>query len=147
MENIEFPTGSVPVLVAARVYGKEANWVRTGIIAGWLPIGKATRIWKNALKFLNAYPDVSTVKDIKSNKTSNPVLDYVETADYYNQRIKMVEDTAKEVDGSLAEYLIKGITEGLSYDNLRIRTNIPCCKDVYYELYRKFFWLLNKKRL
>lgn len=43
MENIEFPTGSVPVLVAARVYGKEANWVRTGIIAGWLPIGKATR--------------------------------------------------------------------------------------------------------
>lgn len=104
-------------------------------------------LWKNALRFLNAYPDVSTVKDIKSNKTSNPVLDYVETADYYNQRIKMVEDTAKEVDESLAEYLVKGVTEGLSYDNLRIRTSIPCCKDVYYELYRKFFWLLNKKRL
>ncbi len=39
----QFPTGSVPVLVAARVYGKDASWVRTGIIAGWLPIGKGTR--------------------------------------------------------------------------------------------------------
>ena len=29
--------------VAARVYGKEPTWVRAGIIAGWLPIGKATR--------------------------------------------------------------------------------------------------------
>ena len=35
--------GSVPVKVAARVYGKDANWVRAGIVAGWLPIGIATR--------------------------------------------------------------------------------------------------------
>lgn len=38
-----FPEGSVPVLVAARVYGKDASWVRAGIIAGWLPIGLATK--------------------------------------------------------------------------------------------------------
>lgn len=38
----QFPTGSVPVSVAARVYGKDASWVRAGIISGWLPIGKAT---------------------------------------------------------------------------------------------------------
>lgn len=39
----EFIKGSVPVAVAARVYGKDASWVRAGIVAGWLPIGKATR--------------------------------------------------------------------------------------------------------
>ncbi|MCD8119687.1 MAG: hypothetical protein LUE29_09475 [Lachnospiraceae bacterium] len=39
----QFVNGSVPVAVAARVYGKDASWVRAGIIAGWLPIGKATR--------------------------------------------------------------------------------------------------------
>ena len=43
MEDLEFVAGSVPVAVAARVYGKEPTWVRAGIIAGWLPIGKATR--------------------------------------------------------------------------------------------------------
>lgn len=39
----EFNKGSVPVAVAARVYGKDPSWVRAGIIAGWLPIGNATR--------------------------------------------------------------------------------------------------------
>lgn len=43
MEQIVFPVGSVPVSVAARVFGKDATWVRAGIIAGWLPIGVATR--------------------------------------------------------------------------------------------------------
>lgn len=38
-----FIHGSVPVAVAARVYGKDASWVRAGIIGGWLPIGRATR--------------------------------------------------------------------------------------------------------
>lgn len=35
--------GSVPVIVVARVYGKDPSWVRAGIISGYLPIGIATR--------------------------------------------------------------------------------------------------------
>ncbi len=35
--------GSVPVIVAAKVYKKDPSWVRAGIIQGWLPIGIATR--------------------------------------------------------------------------------------------------------
>ena len=35
-------TGSVPVRVAARIFGKDPCWVRAGIIKGWLPIGYAT---------------------------------------------------------------------------------------------------------
>ena len=40
---MEFTKGSVPVSVAAKVYGKDAAWVRAGVVAGWLPIGTATR--------------------------------------------------------------------------------------------------------
>lgn len=36
-------TGGVPVAIAAKVYGKDASWVRAGLISGWLPIGTATR--------------------------------------------------------------------------------------------------------
>lgn len=43
MEEKGFAAGSVPIAVAARVYGKDASWVRAGIISGWLPIGRATR--------------------------------------------------------------------------------------------------------
>lgn len=46
MNEQEFPQGSVPVAVAAHVYGKDASWVRAGIVSGWLPIGKATRSGK-----------------------------------------------------------------------------------------------------
>ena len=53
-----FNKGSVPVSVVARVYGKDASWVRAGIISGWLPIGKATR--KGEL--------VTSVNDIDSRK-------------------------------------------------------------------------------
>ena len=43
MEEIVFSPGSVPVAVAARVYGKDATWIRAGIITGYLEIGTATR--------------------------------------------------------------------------------------------------------
>ena len=45
-----FINGSVPVSVAARVYGKDASWVRAGIIVGWLPIGKASRAGKQVTR-------------------------------------------------------------------------------------------------
>lgn len=43
MEDVEFGKGGVPVRIVAQVYGKDACWVRAGIITGYLPIGKATR--------------------------------------------------------------------------------------------------------
>lgn len=46
---ISFPPGSVPVRVAARALGKDCCYIRAGIIAGWLPIGKATRDGKEVI--------------------------------------------------------------------------------------------------
>lgn len=43
MNDHVYNAGSVPVAVAAKVYGKDASWIRAGIISGWLPIGRATR--------------------------------------------------------------------------------------------------------
>lgn len=41
---------SVPVVEAAKIYGKDPSWVRAGIICGWLPIGIATRNGKQVTK-------------------------------------------------------------------------------------------------
>ena len=43
MDKARLKLGAVPVRIAARVYGRDPAWVRAGIIAGWLPIGEATR--------------------------------------------------------------------------------------------------------
>lgn len=40
---MEYELKSVPVSVAAKVYKKDAYWIRAGLISGWLPIGFATR--------------------------------------------------------------------------------------------------------
>lgn len=40
---------SVPVSIAAKVYGKDPAWVRAGLISGYLHIGFATRNGKLVL--------------------------------------------------------------------------------------------------
>ena len=39
----EFSNKKLPVKVAAKVYGKSEEWVRMGILKGWLPIGHASQ--------------------------------------------------------------------------------------------------------
>ena len=60
---IEFTAGSVPVAVAAKVYHKDATWVRAGIIKGWLPIGIATRDGK----IVTEYCDVDVYALVDGN--------------------------------------------------------------------------------
>ena len=43
MKEQEFEKGGVPVKIVAQIYGKDASWVRAGLITGYLPIGTATR--------------------------------------------------------------------------------------------------------
>lgn len=66
---------------------------------------------------------------------------------FYSHRTDMLERIAEQTDNVLGSYILKGVTEGWSYDILKARLEIPCCKDTYYELYRRFFWLLNKERM
>ena len=63
-----------------------------------------------------------------------------------SKRINLVRNTAIQAGGDLHTYILKGVTDGLTYPSLRAHFGIPCCKDVYYEMYRKFFWLLDKSR-
>ena len=69
VESIEFPPGSVPVHIAAKVYGRDSCWVRAGILCKWLPIGIATRDNKPvppriiSLKVNNS--DISRLRDAR----------------------------------------------------------------------------------
>jgi hypothetical protein len=65
---------------------------------------------------------------------------------WYTERIAMVEESAAEADPLLGPYLLRGVTEGLSYDCLKARLAFPCSREAYYDSYRKFFWLLSEKR-
>ncbi|WP_418273354.1 hypothetical protein [Hominenteromicrobium sp.] len=105
-------------------------------------------IWKKAYAALDGLSRRPADMEIfsRNRTTGDPTARCAEARSYYLDRMKTVEQTAIATDAELSNYILKGVTEGWSYDILKARLNIPCCKDVYYNLYRRFFWLLNKAR-
>lgn len=65
---------------------------------------------------------------------------------YYAEKINMIERVAIETDKGLHKYILKAVTEGHSFTYLKTKLGIPCGRDMYYDRYRKFFWLLSKMR-
>lgn len=63
-----------------------------------------------------------------------------------SRNIRLVERVCREADSSLEWYILKSVTEGTSYTRLLTMYNIPCSKDMFYDRYRKFFWLLSGLR-
>ena len=81
-----------------------------------------------------------------SNIPSDLTAKYAMKKIYYGKRIKLIEKIAKETDDFLYPYILKAVTEGLSYTHLKSRLEIPCSRDMYYDRYRRFFWLLSQER-
>ena len=81
-----------------------------------------------------------------SNIPGDPTAKRALIKTYYAERIKLIEKVALESDIYLHDYILKAVTEGLSYTYLKTRLNIPCGRDMYYDRYRKFFWILSKVR-
>lgn len=65
---------------------------------------------------------------------------------FYLERIKLIEKIAMEADQYLYKYILKAVTEELSFTYLKSRLEIPCGRDMYYDRYRRFFWLLSEAR-
>lgn len=104
--------------------------------------------WKKILAKLQGvsiYP-MDLEKVSRTNNIDDPTARCVMERSYYFERIELIEKTAKKACLELAEYVLKGVTEGLSYDVLNARIGVPCCRDTYYDLYRRFFWLMDKER-
>ena len=80
-----------------------------------------------------------------SNPQSNQERD-MELRQGYLDRIELIEECSKLVDPVLGSYILRGVTEGYPYSYFKTKDNIPCCKDTYYELYRKFFFILSRKK-
>lgn len=81
-----------------------------------------------------------------TNKVYDPTAEALEAKMYYWRKIKMVEDAARETDSELCDYIFKAVIQGLSYEQVKHRYNVPCSRDTFYDRYRRFFWILNQKR-
>lgn len=84
--------------------------------------------------------------EIKSNDISDTTANKATKICELDWKINLIRNTAKEADDELYRWLIKGVTEEKSYEYLQTVLDIPCCKDTYYDRYRRFFYLLAQKR-
>lgn len=107
-------------------------------------------IWKKAYEdmtentmFTTSLIDVSSGTKTPSDIVARNVIDKT----VYSNRIDLIEKAAYNADSELGYYILRGVTEELSYTYLKSRLGMPCCRDTYYDRYRRFFWILNKARL
>lgn len=104
-------------------------------------------MWKKAYNSLAvSYSSPSEIKIGRDSDISDPTGRDGFLRAYYKEKIELIEKTAAETDLYLKDYILKAVTEGLSYPYLQTKLQIPCSRDMYYDRYRKFFWLLNDSR-
>lgn len=99
--------------------------------------------WKQRLKAITDIRSSDTVmpgSDQISNETERIAIERT----MLKNKIELVEKTCMETDQVLWFYILQGVTEETTYTYLRNAMNIPCGKNMYYDRYRRFFWLLNR---
>lgn len=101
--------------------------------------------FKEELEGLTTVPgsfiDISSLSGFDGDRTGNMAVRRA----YLTSKIDLIEKTAKETDPTIAKWLLRGVTDGYSYEYLRGVLGMPCGRDYYYERYRKFYYLLSQK--
>ena len=77
---------------------------------------------------------------------SDPTSGEVCSRERLVRQVRMVEDCAYAASSEIGSYILKAVTEDLSFVHLSMIDGIPCGKDMYYDRYRRFFWLLDMSR-
>lgn len=117
------------------------------------------QVYLTVVHFCRQYPLWKAELEINPNtqKAIDYSRDVVQTSNQFDQTSeiamdrKMIEDkkelvekTAHEVAGVLAKWLLLGVGHGLTYYQL-VDKGIPCGKDMYYDIRRKFYFVLSKR--
>lgn len=77
-----------------------------------------------------------------SDSTCNIAVKCADTA----EKCKLIEETAQEVSGYYAEYIIKNVCYGVSFNYLITMCEMLCSRATFYDERRKFFYLLDKNK-
>ena len=102
--------------------------------------------WKGKLENLSYYISNPSMLTPVQDSHSDPIEKLIEARDVYETRIDIVETSAECTDHLLAPYILEAVSKGLSYEKLNAVKQIPCNRETWYELYRRFFWILNDIR-
>ena len=78
---------------------------------------------------------------------SDPVGTSASVREEYLSKMKRIEKCCYAASDEIGEYIFKAVTEGMSYVKLKMIYDIPCGKDMFYDRYRKFFYILDRTQV
>lgn len=81
-------------------------------------------------------------KDLKGKELGTGICQRKLLSDY----MRMVEQSAMAADPELYSYILKAVTEDLTFGTLKSLYDIPCERDMFYDRRRKFYWVLDRVR-
>ena len=99
--------------------------------------------WKEMYLYFSGLINRTEFSD--SNSKNSPVEYLAEQREYYKRCMDLLQKCCELSDPCISTYIFKAVTQGLSFINLETH-GIPCGRDMYYDRYRKFFWILSRKK-
>lgn len=81
---------------------------------------------------------------VQTSNQSDPTMEIAARRVEIEKKVKKVEDTARLVANDLDQWIIQGACYDLTYYQLKQR-GIPCGKDLYYSLRRKFYCEISRR--
>lgn len=100
--------------------------------------------WKAALASIDPIKAHLTVS--QSTNITDLTHEYALRRMRLEENINLIKECTLLADESIASWLLKGVTENYSYNYLKYQLDLPAGRDYYYDRYRKFFWILDRKR-
>ena len=81
-----------------------------------------------------------------SSGISDPVWTAYQRRERYLRNMGMVEEAADATDDVLGYFTFLTATKGCTYENLKLMHNIPCCRKIFYDMLRRFYFILSDIR-
>lgn len=63
------------------------------------------------------------------------------------KNVDMIESAAREAAGhSMYKHILLSVTEGIPFEKLNARERIPCGKNYFYKIKKKYYEILDEKK-
>ena len=100
--------------------------------------------WQKELLVLSGSETPSGIVRTSDKDISDPTGDKACRAADLMRRIEMVDRLCKAADSRFYGYIFKAVVYSVPYESFK--DEISCSESIFYDRYKKFFYLLDKER-
>jgi len=106
--------------------------------------------WKRKYAELNCDTGLASrstdILRVNASKVADRTAEIAIQRKLLSDYMRMVEQSAIQADPELYSYILKAVTENLTFGVMKTLYDIPCERDMFYDRRRKFYFVLSGVR-